>query len=318
MRPIAQVALLALLGLGLTQPPADPKEFTDWSEPVNLGPIINTPFVDSCVAISKDGLSLFFSSNRQNPGNPLDRDLYVSARNRVTDAWGEPVALTALNSTFWDSCPALSLDEHRLYFTTRRLPSCGIEDIWVATRHDRRNNFDWGTPVNLGCASDGFVNSAGRDLAPTFFEDDSGREVMYFSSTGLGAPEGDHYQSIMRDDGTFGPAVAIPELNSASVDQGITVRRDGLEVFLLSNRPGGSGYTLRFDFWRATRASTQDAWSAPEFVPSLGSPAYAQGKIALSFNGRELYFTSSRGNPTDLMNTDLWVATRERLRGRDK
>ena len=44
---------------------------------MNLGPIVNTPYVDSCVAISKNGLSLFFSSTRQSPGT-TNRDLYVT------------------------------------------------------------------------------------------------------------------------------------------------------------------------------------------------------------------------------------------------
>lgn len=139
---------------------------------------------------------------------------------------------------------------------------------------------DWEPPENLGCAGEGGPNSGAYDLTPALLEDEAGRVGNW-----------DHYQSELRDDDTFGPATPVVELNSSYVDQGVTVRRDGLEVFLLSNR-GGAHDSM--DFWRATRASTEDPWSAPEPVSSLGNPAMAQGKISLSFDGREINFTSWR------------------------
>lgn len=288
-------------------------QFTDWSAPVNLGPPVNSPeYTESCVAISKNGLSLFFSSNRQT-GVPYstDRDLYVSKRDSIDDPWGDPQPLTTLNTTAWESCPALSLDEHRLYFTSPRPGGCGGQDIWVSRRQDRRDDLGWKAPVNLGCAKDGYVNSAAADLTPTFFENEAGRVVMYFSSNRLGSTYYDFYQSEMRDDDTFGPATPIVELNGPGWDQGVTVRRDGLEVIFLSDR----GNPESMDFWKATRTTTAGPWSVPVFVPSLGNPAYAQGRIALSFDARELYFTSWW---PDLMNTDLWVARREKLQGKKK
>src|SRR5260370_38451549 len=38
--------------------------FSDWSEPVNLGPVVNSAFNDQHPAISADGLSLYISSDR--------------------------------------------------------------------------------------------------------------------------------------------------------------------------------------------------------------------------------------------------------------
>jgi hypothetical protein len=177
-------------------------QFTDWSTPVNLGPVVNSPYLDSCVAISKDGLSLFFSSNRQT-GVPtsLDRDLYVSKRAAVDASWESPVPLTMLDSPQWDSCPALSLDEHQLYFTSARPGGYGAEDIWVSRRHDRRDDFGRGPPVNIGPS----INTQARDLMPTLFEDEQGRVIMYFVR---GIPGYQIYLSVMSDDDTFGPAVA--------------------------------------------------------------------------------------------------------------
>ena len=39
-------------------------QYSDWSQPVNLGPVINTGYNDQHPAISKDGLSLYISSDR--------------------------------------------------------------------------------------------------------------------------------------------------------------------------------------------------------------------------------------------------------------
>jgi hypothetical protein len=109
---------LVLLG---TVPTAQGPEFTDWLYVENLGPVINTQYTDTCVAISKNGLSLFFSSTRHTGvPNSTNRDLYVSKRDTRDDDWGEPQPLSMLNSPVWDSCPALSLDEHRLYFGPRQ------------------------------------------------------------------------------------------------------------------------------------------------------------------------------------------------------
>ena len=285
----------------------DPPRFTDWYPAENLGPVINSLYLDSCVSISKDGLTLIFSSNRhKGDAKSQDRDLYVSKRVSVGDAWGEPTPLAILNSEFWDSCPALSLDEHRLYFTSARQDSsgCGGHDIWVSHRRDRRDDFGWEAPVNLGCELDGYVNSGASDLFPTFFEDESGRVLMYFGSTraGTSGPM-DLYQSEMMADGTFGPATPIVELNSPAMEHSVTVRRDGLEVIFGSTRNTG---VLRF--WTATRERTSDRWSEPVLVESL--PAGGSGRYAMSKDGRELYFSAPGTNGSN----DIWVARRDRVR----
>ena len=84
----------------------------------------------------------------------------------------------------------------------------------------------------------------------------------------------------------------------------------GWKVIFLSSLP----HTGYLSFWTATRESTSDPWSKPVLVPSLGIPAYAQGRIALSFDGRQLYFSSMRSGGVG--GFDLWVATREKLGGK--
>src|SRR5712692_5439683 len=100
--------------------------FSAWSEPVNLGPTINTsPYNDQQAALSKDGVSLYFASNRlEGPGDAnLDQNIWVSERACADDScpWGTPVSLgSTVNSSVSDFAPALSRDGHRLFFASNR------------------------------------------------------------------------------------------------------------------------------------------------------------------------------------------------------
>jgi len=57
---LTAVAFVAVLA---SHPAAAP-EYSDWSAPINLGAIVNSASNDQGPAISKDGLSLYFSSGR--------------------------------------------------------------------------------------------------------------------------------------------------------------------------------------------------------------------------------------------------------------
>src|SRR4026207_892122 len=61
------LALSVLLVLGLVAYNTAASKFSDWAAPVNLGPVVNSPFNDFAPAFSKNGLSLYFSSDR--PGS---------------------------------------------------------------------------------------------------------------------------------------------------------------------------------------------------------------------------------------------------------
>lgn len=54
------IVTLALVASNLRAQP----NFSDWAVPANLGALVNSSFNDAGPAISKDGLSLYFNSNR--------------------------------------------------------------------------------------------------------------------------------------------------------------------------------------------------------------------------------------------------------------
>src|SRR5262249_39910288 len=143
--------------------------YTGWSEPVNLGPVVNSPLSDFAPALSPDGLSLYFDSRRD--GGFGARDLWVSRRATVTGPWGAPVNLgPTINSPVDDHHPALSADGHRLFFASLRPGGFGDLDIYQSYRVDVHDDLGWQTPTNLGAN----VNTAVSDNGPSYFENPGG------------------------------------------------------------------------------------------------------------------------------------------------
>jgi hypothetical protein len=141
---------------------------------------------------------------------------------------------------------------HLLLFGSERAGGCGGRDIWVSFRRDTSDDFAWESPVNLGCA----LNFGGFDDGPTWFEDDNGLVTIYLTSLNRAGGMGDFdiWSSTQNADGTFSPAINLAELNSPFRDTRSAIRRDGLELYFTSQRPGSLADTL--DLWVSTRTST--------------------------------------------------------------
>lgn len=284
--------------------------FSAWSAPVNLGPPVNTAGAEQFPAISKNGLSFYFSCNGC-PGNLGTADIWVAQRASVNDSWGTPVNLGPnVNSTGGNANgPALSPDEHRLYFSSQRPGGFGLGDIYVSRRRDRRDDFGWEPLVNLGSG----VNGPSGDAFPEIFEDDDGTATLYFQSNRPGGPGLlDIYSSTMQSDDTFGPAVLVAELSSPFNDQAPGIRKDGLEIFLASNRPDSFG---DLDLWVSTRASTSEPWSTPVNLGPVVNGLFGESAPGLSRKATELYFhlpnhPGNVGGPF----FDIWVTTRTKLK----
>jgi hypothetical protein len=84
-----------------------------WSEPINLGPEINTEQDEIDMTIGVDGDLLVFPAHREDSIEG-SHDLYVS--RRVEGRWIKPTNLgPRINSPGNDTCPWLAYDGHTLY-----------------------------------------------------------------------------------------------------------------------------------------------------------------------------------------------------------
>lgn len=115
------------------------RPYEKWGDPVALATINPRDFRERNATLSRDGLTLFFSSNR--PGGVGGLDLYVSRRTSRFDdqGWSAPVNLgPAVNSAAADVGPAYVENEGGstvLYFTSNRPAPAGFgaADIYVST-----------------------------------------------------------------------------------------------------------------------------------------------------------------------------------------
>jgi hypothetical protein len=269
---------------------------------VSLGPTINSPFNDQQAMLSKDGLTLFFASNR--PGVGLN-DIWVSRRDCLECAWSAPANLGApVNTAANEAAPALSRDGHWLFILSNRTGSSS-SDIWAAYREHVHDDFGWDAPINLGPG----VNTAGWDGGAGWFEnDDLGPPQLYFNRNLLPSPlGGDIYVSEMGADGTFGPATLIAELSTPFTEQKPSVAHTGLEIYFHSDRPGVGDQ----DIWVSTRESVLAPWSPPTNVGSPVNTAAGEFFAFIASHGgsETLYFSRNMATPPAL-DFDLFVSTR--------
>lgn len=303
--------MFAVLTLMLLGAPAAAQQFGPWQKPQNLGAVVNSTCNDMHPTLSKDGLSLLFSSNRPQDTTLTGCDggaggsglhLWVAQRDSLDSPWQAPQPLTMINSPdsspYQEHAPYLTTDGHWLFFHSTRpgdsaSPSCnggGYNELWAAHRQDKRNDFGWEPPINLGCTLNiPFADDAG----PNVWEDDStGTIYLYFTRKPvpyLGFdPAGDGfdiYVSICTADLSscirqqlWGAPELVTAFNSSVRDTRTAIRRrDGMEMIITSGRcnspiPAADADVCTtvsrggLDMWVTTRPyvdGTQAGWTAP-------------------------------------------------------
>jgi Tol biopolymer transport system component len=143
-----------------------------FARPENLGPAINTRYMDDHPDITDDGLSLYFTSDR--PGGSGDADLWVAARSTIDEPFGSPTNLgPGVNNASYDGEASISSDGLTLFFASDRPGGIGERDIWVATRSTTSAPF--GSAKDLGRP----INSSSQDATPDISSD--GRTLYFLS-----------------------------------------------------------------------------------------------------------------------------------------
>jgi hypothetical protein len=296
---------------------AMPDDFGAWSAATRVeaapgtDPSFNGAALDGCPFISRDGKTFYMASNRA--GGLGGIDIWVSTRTSVGDPWGAPVNVgEPVNSSANDFCPTIDRDGHAFYFVSNRGGGCGGDDIYST----RLRPDGWDPVVNLGCD----VNSSANEASPMPLPERGSGPVLYFSSNRAGGFSAEAPGTVSGDSdlyvsgsqgGVFGVAELVLGANSAAEDGQPNVRRDGLELFFFSTRPGTLGMA---DIFAATRASTSDVWSTPFNLGSgVNSAVGAETRPSLSWDGTTLYFGSTRPGGEGM--ADHYVTTRERVVG---
>ncbi|WP_439184817.1 OmpA family protein [Carboxylicivirga taeanensis] len=161
-----------------------------WSQPVNLGAPVNTPFWESQPSFSSDGRTLYFVSNR--PGGKGKKDIWkaqiIGYKKDGTPYFGKVENLGGnVNSSGDENSPFIHHDNQTLYFSSDGWPGMGAMDLFYSKQVNRNA---WSKPVNLGYPLNteneeiGLVINAKGDLgyfASDGFADGSGKDIYQFT-----------------------------------------------------------------------------------------------------------------------------------------
>lgn len=292
---VVATALIGVAAYGIRSDGFQPA-WADWTEPVNLA-AINSPFNEQNAVLSREQLTMYFTSNR--PGGHGNLDVWVARRPAPDAEWSAPVNLPApINTANNDLAPHLSSDGHFLFFASDREGGHGSFDIYVSMSAGASGDTQqWDAPANVGPP----INTSDTEVAPFWLHG------SLFFNRGLQPLQlADIYHAVVDRWGrAVGPVAPVVELNSPRNDSAVTIRRDGRELYLWSQRAGTAGPV---DIWTSVRQSAHHPWSTPVNVGSPINTDFADVTPGLSFDGTTMIFGSNR--PGGMGGNDLWMSTR--------
>lgn len=175
-------------GLGRCDIYVSHKSGKEWGEPFNLGAPINSAYWESQPAISPDGSTLYFVSNR--PGGLGGYDIWKSSL-KADGYWSAPENLgPGINTPYDEHTPFIHPDGRTLYFSSDGWPGMGNKDIFLSRADE---NGRWSAPENLGYPINTFNEETGLIVTP------EGTYGLFSSNLKGGYGEMDIYQFKMPD-----------------------------------------------------------------------------------------------------------------------
>ena len=148
-----------------------------WLPAVKMDEPISTKYWESHASFSKDGQSLYFTSNRKGTHGGLD--IYVSER-QANGNWGEPLNLgPTINSPYNEESPYISEDGQTLYFSSYGHYNMGGYDVFYSKKD---KDGSWSEPVNIGYP----INTTDNDLSFQPINDGNAAYYSVYSPRGVG------------------------------------------------------------------------------------------------------------------------------------
>jgi tetratricopeptide (TPR) repeat protein len=149
-----------------------------WTPATKMNNNISTKYWESHACFSKDGQSLYFTSNRKGGHGGLD--IYRSEK-QSDGKWGTPVNLgDVINTRYNEESPHISEDGQCLYFSSYGHYNMGGYDIFCSRRNA---DGSWSKPVNMGYP----INTTDDDLYFQAIDKGNGAYFAVYSPRGMGA-----------------------------------------------------------------------------------------------------------------------------------
>jgi outer membrane protein OmpA-like peptidoglycan-associated protein len=253
-------------------------------------------------AIQKNNASKYAMDKRSLTLNLIKRKIYecnVGKELKEKPSKYKAVSLKDINSVYPDFGPAVTADEQKIYFTSRRGTGDSkdavdddlypFEDIYVASKSENDRFVDpvpvkeLNTPRHESCLS---ISADGKTMLIS--RDDN---------------NGDIFMSVKDNKGKWGKPEPIKKVNTQYRENGAFLSADGKKLFFSSDRPGGFGGTdLYF-----CEVMSNGKWGNPTNLGAKINTTYDDENPSLSADGKTLYF-SSKGHK-GMGGFDIFMAT---------
>ena len=272
---------------GGTPPDGPCTEWLPFAAPVHVPPPVTTSVLGEWhPSISASGLSVYYYSIEFGGG-----DLMLAQRGTADVPFSTVAPIAELDTAIREANPTVTADERTIIFD--RLVTMTDSDLEIATRSSATAPFD--APVAMTA-----LNTTSSELSASLSPD--GLELFFMRDTGVTTI----YVSVRSD--TAQPFTTIAPIDEVLPPAGyrnhhVAISPDDKELFLTSNRPGGSG---GYDAWVSRRDGRGLPFSAPVWIPELASPG-DDGVDSVSADGHTVYmfYNANLG-----ANADISTATR--------
>jgi len=276
------------------------------SSMVNLGPNVNSKYVDTHPVISPDGKTLFFArqSSPQNVGGAKDvQDVWYSTlANAAKKSWNPAKNIGGpINTPGPNGLASVSSDGNNVVLINVYKPDGSIDPKGASI--SRRTKTGWGMPVKMEIED--FYNDDPENV--DYFLGTSGKVLLMAVARKDGQGEQDIYASFRQPTGSWSrPKNLGAVVNTKKAEFAPFLAADGKTLYFASEGHGGYGkadifYSKRLD-------DTWTSWSAPRNLgASINSPDF-DGYFTLAASGEDAYLVSSRkgiDNSRDIFRINL-------------
>ena len=268
-----------------------------WRTVRSLGEI-NTIRNEGAPSIRGDGRLLVFTAcagidgsygNREGVGSC---DLFQSVYNVNSAQYEKASNLKTLNSSSWESQPALSADGQSLFFVRAFRSKQTNELVQDIYESERDESGEWQKATRLSEV----VNSKGREENPFLHSDG---ESLYFASDGLPGMGGmDLFVSRKQSDGSW----SIPQnlgypINTNGDENSLQVFADGRKAMFATDRENPGNLDLwEFELPESVSANAVALWTGAVFESGTKRPVEANVQVLNAAGG---VLSSQRSNADD-------------------
>lgn len=252
------------------------------TDPVNLGPFLNTAYEETAPLVSPDGKTLYFvrEGDPKNNGRADEADIWVSMQ-LPDGSWGRAVNAGApLNNRFANRVVGIVPNGHQLYLiNTYRQNTSQLA-------HSKRDGRIWAFPTKVS------IDSITASTSNIDFHLNSWGNIMVISMARKDAMgKRDLYVSVKKLDDSWSKPKHMGDVLNSKGDEGyVFLALDGKTIYFSSNGHKGLG---GMDLFMSKRLDeTWSNWSTPQ---NLGTPINDKGNnqfISIAAEGKKAYIAS--------------------------